>query len=219
MKKTVVIAAAGVGSRLGIGIPKCLVEVAGHAIFEYQLKAFQWADEIRMVVGYMSDEVIKRVSSVNDKVVFIHNKDFSSTTTLQSNFLGAQGVSGNALFVDGDMILSRKTAVELLRAYEAGEQFIGVSRELSDEPVYVGVEDEQVRWFSYDRPSGYEWANVALMNVRNLGYNNTHFYVQLEKFLPSKALEVERLEVDTLSDLQCAERLISANKSTYNFWR
>ena len=30
MKKIVVIAAAGVGSRLGFGMPKCLVEVKGH---------------------------------------------------------------------------------------------------------------------------------------------------------------------------------------------
>ena len=50
MKKIIVIAAAGKGSRLGAGKPKCLIEVCGRAIFEYQLKAFGWADEIRMVV-------------------------------------------------------------------------------------------------------------------------------------------------------------------------
>ena len=47
MKKTVIIAAAGSGSRLGFGLPKCLVKIGGHAIFEYQLKAFEWADDIR----------------------------------------------------------------------------------------------------------------------------------------------------------------------------
>lgn len=34
MKKTVIIAAAGVGSRLGAGKPKCLVETNGHFIKE-----------------------------------------------------------------------------------------------------------------------------------------------------------------------------------------
>ena len=87
MKKTVIIAAAGSGSRLGFGLPKCLVKIGGHAIFEYQLKAFEWADEIRMVVGYMAEEVIHRVSSINSDVIFVKNQDYLKTTTLQSNFL------------------------------------------------------------------------------------------------------------------------------------
>ena len=74
MKNIVIIAAAGVGSRLGAGIPKCLVEVGGHAVFEYQLRAFSWADEVRMVVGYHGDEVVKRVSAFAPQVKFIHNQ-------------------------------------------------------------------------------------------------------------------------------------------------
>ena len=74
MKKIVVIAAAGVGSRLGFGMPKCLVEVKGHRIFEYQLEALDWADEIRMVVGYHADEVVKQVSAYNPNVKFEQNK-------------------------------------------------------------------------------------------------------------------------------------------------
>lgn len=218
MKKTVIIAAAGVGSRLGAGIPKCLVEVNGHAIFEYQLGAFSWADEIRMVIGHMAEEVIRRVSSVNPNVVFIENTDYSNTTTLQSNFLGAQGVEGKAMFIDGDMVISRGTAGALCQAYEAGEDFIGVARELSGEPVYAGVENGQVQWFSYDRPSPYEWANVALLDVGKLAYQKTHFYVQLEKFLPTKALVIDRLEVDTPEDLQHAERVLAAHWKDYDFW-
>lgn len=109
MKKTVVIAAAGKGSRLGAGLPKCLIEVNGHAVFEYQMKALQWTDEIRMVVGYRAEEVIRRVSAVNDKVVFVWNEDYAKTTTLQSNFLGAEGIREKALFIDGDMLLCRGT--------------------------------------------------------------------------------------------------------------
>ena len=219
MKKTVIIAAAGRGSRLGAGIPKCLVEINGHAIFEYQLRAFSWADEIRMVIGHMAEEVIRRVSSVDQSVVFIKNTDHSNTTTLQSNFLGAQGVEGKAMFIDGDMVIGRGTAETLCQAYEAGEDFIGVARELSEEPVYAGVEDGRVQWFSYDRPSSYEWANVALLDVGKLAYQKTHFYVQLEKYLPTKALVVDRLEVDTPEDLQFAEQRIAGGRNDYDFWR
>lgn len=219
MKKTVIIAAAGRGSRLGAGMPKCLVEVYGHAIFEYQLRAFSWADEIRMVVGYRSEEVIARVSAVDSRVVFVENRDYAGTTTLQSNFLGARGKEGKALFIDGDMVISRKTSEALHQAYERGKDFIGVARELSEEPVYVGLEAGQVQWFSYDRPSPYEWANVALLDVKRLTYQKTHFYVQLEKYMPTKALVVDRLEIDTPEDLRFVERRIADCRDDYDFWR
>lgn len=219
MRKTVIIAAAGAGSRLGAGLPKCLVEVNGHAIFEYQLRAFSWADEIRMVVGYRSEEVVARVSAVGKRVAFVQNQNYAGTTTLQSNFLGVRDMEGKALFIDGDMVISRKTSEALHQAYERGEDFIGVARELSEEPVYVGLEDGQVQWFSYDKPSSYEWANVALLDVKRLTYQKTHFYVQLEKYLPTKALVVDRLEIDTPEDLRHAEQRIASCPNDYDFWR
>lgn len=219
MKKTVIIAAAGRGSRLGAGIPKCLVEVNGHPIFEYQIRAFRWADEIRMVVGYRSEEVIARVSAVDSRVVFVQNQDYANTTTLQSNFLGAKDVAGKALFIDGDMVISRRTSEALHQAYERGGDFIGVARDLSEDPVYAGVENGQVHWFSYDRPSAYEWANAALLDVGKLAYQKTHFYVQLEKHLPTTALEIDRLEIDTPEDLQLAEQRIAGCRDNYDFWR
>ena len=123
------------------------------------------------------------------------------------------------MFRDGDMVISRGTAETLCQAYEAEEDFIGVARELSEEPVYAGVENGRVQWFSYDRPSSYEWANVALLDVGKLAYQKTHFYVQLEKYLPTKALVVDRLEVDTPEDLQFAEQRIAGGRNDYDFWR
>lgn len=219
MKKTVIIAAAGMGSRLGAGLPKCLVEVGGHRIFEYQLKAFEWADEIRMVVGYMADEVISQVSAVNPNVVMVKNPDFASTTTRQSNYLGAQNVEGQALFIDGDMFISRATAKLLREKYELGVPFIGVANEISEVPVYVGVENGQVQWFSFDRPSEYEWANVAALETKKMEYQPTHFYVQLESYLPTPAVLIQRLEIDTKEDLRHAERIISEHPEEYDFWR
>ena len=217
MKKTVIIAAAGSGSRLGFGLPKCLVKIGGHAIFEYQLKAFEWADEIRMVVGYMSKEVIRQVSAIAPKVVFVENPDYSNTTTLQSNFLGATDIKGNVLFIDGDMIIDRVTADRLLREYESGSPFIGVSREISGIPVYAGIENGQVQWFSFDKFAEYEWANIALIDPQKLEYKATHFYVQLEKFLPVRAVAVTRLEVDTPEDLQYAEHMVSTHWWDYDW--
>lgn len=208
MRKTVVIAAAGVGKRLGYGSPKCLVQVNGFPVFQYQLKAFEKFDEIRMVVGYHSEDVIAAVSAIRSDVIFVKNDDFNSTTTLQSMYLGAQGITGKVLFVDGDMILSRNTAEEVFLACERGDEFIGVASDISEEPVYAGVENNAVAWFSYERKAEFEWANLAYIDCSKLEYNKTHFFVQLEKYLPVKAIEIQRLEVDTLADLESAEEAV-----------
>ena len=41
------------------------------------------------------------------------------------------------------MIISKKTAEDILHACDSGEMFIGVSRDISSEPVYAGVKDEK----------------------------------------------------------------------------
>ena len=219
MKKTVIIAAAGVGSRLGAGKPKCLVEANGHFIFEYQLKAVEWADEIRMVVGYHADEVIQKVSTINPLIVFIYNRDYATTQLRQSYFLGAQGVEGKALFLDGDTIIGQTASNLLFRAYENGEDYIAVTQTQTKNPIYAGVQAGRVQWFSYDKTSEYELANVAFLSTDKLKYENTLFYVQLEEYLPTKALQIEGLEVDTPEDLQHAENKIKSSFLEYDFWR
>lgn len=218
MKKVVVIAAAGRGNRLGENKPKCLVVLHGHYIFEYLLEAFSWADEIRMVVGYKKDEVKRIVREFSDKVSFIDNDDYANTTTLQSNYLAVKEDDEKLLFIDGDMVITKATADLLRDKYEKGNLFVGVAKDLSEQPVYVGAENEKVEWFSYDKPSDLEWANVALLDSKMLEYNKTHFFVQIEKHLPLDYLVVERLEVDTQADFKLAEATIEDKKHEYCFW-
>ena len=168
MKKIVVIAAAGKGKRLGAGVPKCLVEVNGRALFEYALEAFKWADEIRMVVGYKKEEVMARVSKVNPSVKFIVNDEYEQTNTLQSNYMGVKGVEDKVLFIDGDMIISKETSERLLEMYNIGEEFVGVATDISQEPVYAMVDENRVIWFDFNKKAEHEWANVALLSTEKL---------------------------------------------------
>lgn len=218
MKKIVVIAAAGKGNRLGKNKPKCLVKLHGHYIFEYLLQAFGWADEIRMVVGYKKDEVKAIVGQYTDKVVFVDNDEYSDTTTLQSNYMAIKEPEEKLLFIDGDMVITKDTSIQLKEMFEKGENFIGGATDISEQPVYVGVQDGMVEWFSYEKVAGYEWANVALLDASMIEYNKTHFFVQIEKYLPMKLFEVERLEVDTPSDYQYACEVIEKFPEKYNYW-
>ncbi len=219
MKKTVIIAAAGRGTRLSADLPKCLVKINEHSILEYQLKAFEKFDEIRLVVGYKSNQVAEFAATLRSDLIFIENKDYENTTTLQSMYLAAVGINGKALFVDGDMVLSKKTSAMAECACLNGDDFIAVASELSDTPVYAGVKNNAVTWFSFDEKAKYEWANMAYIDCAKLEYNQTHFFVQLQKFLPMTALEIERMEVDTPNDLKSAEQAIMANPEKYDFWR
>ena len=64
MKKTVIISCAGVGSRLGLNIPKCLVEINNKSLLEFQLEQLQDVDDIRVVVGYKKDLVIDKIKTM-----------------------------------------------------------------------------------------------------------------------------------------------------------
>lgn len=218
MKKIVIIAAAGKGKRLGAGVPKCLIKINGHAIFEYLLRAFDWADEIRMVIGYKAEEVKEQVTKINPKVVFITNERYDQTNTLQSNYLGAKGLDETVLFIDGDMIISKRTSEMLYKNYIEGNEFVSVSTEISEEPVYADVENGIVNWLEFERKTKYEWANVALINPSKLEYLPTYFFVQISKFLPMRAVEIERLEIDTIEDLKYATEKVVQCPEKYDFW-
>lgn len=218
MKKTVVIAAAGSGSRLAAGLPKCLISLHGRTILEYQFKAFEDFDTIRMVVGYRADHVMEEAVALRRDVVFVKNDDYKNTTTLQSMHLGARGINGKALFVDGDMVFTRATAAATLAECELGDNFIGVASEISNTPVYAGIDGGMVTWFSFERQGDREWGNMAYIDCSKLEYNKTHFFVQLEKFLPIKAFEIDRLEVDTPDDLAIAKKIIGDNPEKFDFW-
>ena len=207
MKKIVIIAAAGVGSRLGKGMPKCLVEVAGHPIIEYQLERFRWADEIRMVIGYKANEVMKRVDSLSSDVRFVVNEDYSTTTTLQSNIIGTQGERGLMLFIDGDMLISKDTSEKIHLALDREEAFVGVTEELSSTPVYANCQNGMVFDFSFE--------NIAFIDPSRLEYRASYFFEGLQPYLPMPMLSIERLEIDTLEDLEQAETAVLKRGNSY----
>ena len=67
IKKTVIISCAGMGTRLGKNLPKCLVKISdnGLTLIETQLKQLENVDDIRVVVGYKKEMVIEKIKSIN----------------------------------------------------------------------------------------------------------------------------------------------------------
>src|SRR5947209_20101025 len=87
-----IISAAGTGSRLGMNVPKCLVRVAGRRIVEWQLDLLWEVRDVRIVVGFLEDEVIECVRGIRPHVIFVRNPRYGVTSTLQSIALASRNL-------------------------------------------------------------------------------------------------------------------------------
>lgn len=112
------ILAAGRGSRLGNynHTAKCLLEVAGRRLIEYQLEACAEAGvaPVALVVGYSADDVREVVGI---RAEYVHNPRWESTNSLYSFLLARDWIDGPVVVMNSDIlfhpeILSRVLAVK-----------------------------------------------------------------------------------------------------------
>lgn len=211
--KNVVIAVAGMGTRLGFGRPKCLIRVNGRTILEYQLDLLKTVENVFLVVGFCEDDVMDFASKIRRDIIFVRNSDFQRTKTLGSFYLAAKIIDGAAIFMDGDMIIEPASFAEFLSAAgQSDNMLIAVSKRISDDPVYCDVTGDtalRIRGFSYENKSAFEWANVVSMPAKLIIDGNTHTFEHLKNFLPAQAKVIDRLEVDTPEDLAYAEKFLA----------
>ncbi|MDR2695806.1 MAG: NTP transferase domain-containing protein [Deltaproteobacteria bacterium] len=208
----VIIAAAGTGTRLGLGRPKCLVPINGTPLINYLLFLLRDFADIRLVVGFGREEVRTHVAALRSGVRFITNADFENTNTLQSLFLGAQGVEGNCLCLDGDMVIEEASFARFLAQCANGLPRIAVSEDITDDPVYAAAGrtssgELEILAFTIE-PTAHEWANVAYIPADWLAWENLHFFRRLQNYLPCSGAVLRRLEVDTGQDLAHAEGVL-----------
>ena len=216
--KNVVIAAAGMGTRLGAGKPKCLIEVNGKTLLEYQLALLKDVENIFLVVGFMEDDVMNFAPKIRRDIIFVRNANFQHTKTLGSYYLAAKIIDDAAIFMDGDMIIEPNSFAEFLDAatkIDGDDMLIAVSKRISDDPVYCDVENHQgaltIRNFSYENKTPYEWANVVYMPANRMENGTSHTFEHLQKFLPTSAKIIDRLEIDTPEDLHDAEKFLKTS--------
>ncbi|MGN0620280.1 MAG: NTP transferase domain-containing protein [Porcipelethomonas sp.] len=214
--KTAVIAAAGLGSRLNKNKPKCLVEVNGHKIIEYQLEVLKDIPDVRIVVGYKSDEVIDVVRRIRNDVKIIVNEHYDKTNTLQSYYLGCNDLHDYFILLDGDIIPHKQSFNEFID--RRAENCVGICEVETEDAVFVHIDqNNEITGFSRTEKSEYEWSNIAIIHSDILVYENTYVYEQIEKFIPVKTSVIKRLEIDTPGDLEYACKQIE-NDENYNFF-
>lgn len=195
-----VIAAAGLGSRLGRGHPKCLLEIRGRTILERQLRLLEAVPEVRVVVGFEEQQVIAAARAVRPDIVFVRNAAYRSTSTLRSYAMGAQGLAENCLFMDADILFEPASFASFVAACKPGESMIAVTAAKTNDAVYAHLEGGKVTRFSRTAASDFEWANLCWLPPGYCEKGEGAVFERLAGDVPLKSRVIESFEIDTPDD-------------------
>ena len=210
--KTVIINCAGVGARLGYGHTKALLQFAGKPIIIHHLEKLKHVKDVRIVVGYGANDVIKTVLTYRRDVVFVFNHDYLKTNTLTSLALGAKHAHDLIVSLDGDLLIN---PTDLSAFIAQDKELIGIIPTYTDHPVCVTIEEK--KGYKYVSSFGrkkteYEWTGLVQIHRDKLQQTSGHVYQALEPHLPIKAIEINCREIDTPQDL---EKAIEWSKDIY----
>lgn len=196
-EKSVVISCAGIGSRLGLGLTKALVEINGQPLISWQLKLFKDVKDVRIVIGFQGGEIIQEVRKHRDDVIFCYNHRYFETKTGASYYLGARHANHFTLEWDGDLLVHPDDVKKLLSTQ--GE-YICYADKTSDDAVFVQT-NERGEVLCFSREHGdYEWTGPACMSKQHLMYSTQNVFNMFEPFCPMRGIKVRAYDIDTYND-------------------
>ena len=201
MKKSIIISCAGMGTRLGIGTTKALIDINGKPLIIHQLENLPEDLDIRIVVGYQAERVMEVVKEYRKDVTFVFNHEYKTTGTGASFSKGLVGANEVVIALDGDLLVHPDD----LHAFLALDyDCIGGCDPTTDNPVLMTIdENENVVEFSRERGS-LEWTGLVQIEQAKLTPGTGHVYQMLEPVLPIKVMKIRTKEVDTPNDYENA---------------
>ena len=203
--KSIVISCAGIGSRLGLGTTKALLEIDGRSLISWQMEMFKDVEDVRVVVGYQANDVIEEVLKYRSDVIFIYNHNYFDTKTGASFYLGARHANEYVVEYDGDLLVHPD---DMKRCLEMEGEYVAYSDIMSDDAVFVVV-DEQGDVLSFSRREGdFEWTGPACINRDKLKYTSGNVYNQFEEYLPMRGVRIRACDIDTYTDYERAVELV-----------
>lgn len=210
MKKsdvTVVICSAGMGTRLGIGTTKALIDICGKPLIIRQLELLDGYDDVRIVLGYQAEKVIEVVNNHRKDVMFAFNYDYQNTGAAASLSKGIINSRKYIVSIDGDLLINPNDFDKFIN-YDG--ECIAISKNVSDEPVNVKIEHN--RAISFCKTSDYEWSGMVKVKRDSLKFQKGHIYEMLTDALPMDVMNIETRDIDTQDDY---ERTVKWVKNGY----
>lgn len=212
--KSAVIAVAGLGSRLGLGHPKCMLELGGVTLLTRMINMLDsHISKIHVVVGYREDMVTDYCARHHPHVVLVRNPDFRTTNTAQSLALGARHITGKCVYLDGDLVINPNSFTDFLSHAARTEILIALCQPNTENAVFVNTEETNqgriVNGFTRENRTHYEWGNVFTGPSTLLNNANGYVFEHLAKHLPLPGQMLELAEIDTIADMRSAENFVS----------
>lgn len=206
--RTVIIGCAGMGNRLGMGTTKALINIEGKPLIVRHLENLKDEKDIRVVVGYQAEEVIKVVNSVRDDVMFVFNHDYRTTGTGASVALAAKHANEYVLSIDGDLIVHPE---DIKKVLQCQNEFVGGGEIESEDPWMLEIYDEDGKEYvsAFSRECGkYEWNGITQIKSGKVLNGKGHVFQLIEPYLPIEFMKIRTCEIDTMMDYDNAVKWI-----------
>lgn len=199
---TIIICCAGMGTRLGIGTTKALVNICGKPLIIRLLEQLDEFADVRIVVGYDAERVIQTVKKYRDDIMFVFNYDYETTGVADSLKKALLGANDNIVAIDGDTIFNN---LDLHKIFKHKGEFIVLSENATEEPIVANIDGKKVLKLSKDKDNGdLHWSGVIKINKYKLKGDGKHVYEILNKQLPMNFLKVRLKEINTQVDYENA---------------
>ena len=117
-----IILAAGAGRRLGLSMPKSMIDLAGRSILHRQLDAFRSAgvDDFVVVVGHACERVVEHLAGQPGRFTFVLNERYAETNTVYSLYLARQYIDRDFFYANADVVFDARLPRRLVG--RAGQQ-------------------------------------------------------------------------------------------------
>lgn len=200
---SIVISAAGFGSRMSLDIPKSLIQIRGASLIERQLNLIDRSVDIIVVVGFRAEQVAMEVWNNRPDAIVAINHRYKTTGTACSLRLGASVASERVVGLDGDVLLSQASIDTFLNSQK---NLLGVMALSSKNPHMVKIVKNFVTEFDTNDNTGWEWTGpVTLSKLECKDIGDGHVYQGLLGLLPIQAVKVEGIELDYPEDISRCE--------------
>ena len=198
---TVIICAAGIGTRLGIGTTKALVDINGVPLILRQLELLKDFYDVRIVVGFQAERLIQVVNEYRKNVMFAFNYEYETTGVADSLRKGLLASREWVISLDGDILVNPNDFKKFLIH---DRECLGIIPLSSSEPVMATVEFEQVKSLSKTK-GNMQWPGIMKIKADKLiETSSSHVYEIINTILPLPAFNLRAREIDTQEDYERA---------------
>ena len=135
------ILAAGTGTRMESTTPKCLLNLDGTSIIEYQLECFKefGINDIVVVVGFNSSMIKERIGS---DVKYVNNLDFKTTNNLYSMWAASSSINDDFVCVYSDLLFHKEILKNCIDS--KSDACLMVEKKIKEETMRVKIHDNKI---------------------------------------------------------------------------